>query len=194
MGLRLERAAPSTTMKQQRGTLNHYHVGDARHLHDLLGEAKIDVTITSPPYWDLKDYGSSKQIGFGQAYEEYMSELVSVFDDVWTRTNPQGSLWIVLDSIKKKGKVFLLPFDLAQRLTSRAVTRWHLQDVLVWHKLHTLPWSHNAKLQGHFEYILCLSKTKNLRLNLDGIRTTNGLESYRERRRPNSLNQATSAC
>ena len=158
--------------------MNEYHVADARQLGDLLGDQRVDVTITSPPYWDVKDYESADQIGYRQSYDRFMDDLLSVFDAVWRATTPDGCLWIVLDSIKKRGRVHLLPLDLANRLATRTTHSWHLQDVLIWHKPHSLPWTHSGKLQGHFEYILCLSKSRQLKLNLDALRTTNGLANW----------------
>lgn len=165
-------------MKSGYQLLNEYHVHDARSLTELLGSQRVDVTITSPPYWDVKDYGSPRQVGFRQSYINFLDDLVRVFDAVWEHTTPAGSLWIILDSVKKNGRVHLLPFDLLSRISNKPQRAWHLQDVLIWQKPHTLPWSHSGKLQGHFEYILCLSKSSQLKLNLDAIRTTAGLANW----------------
>ena len=35
----------------------------------------VDLIVTSPPYWQLKDYGNPNQIGFNQSYEEYIDSL-----------------------------------------------------------------------------------------------------------------------
>ena len=44
------------------------HNIDARKIGSIVKEPIVDVTITSPPYFDLKDYGSDNQIGYGQKY------------------------------------------------------------------------------------------------------------------------------
>lgn len=41
----------------------------------LLPNASVDLIVTSPPYWQLKDYGNCHQIGFNDAYEEYINNL-----------------------------------------------------------------------------------------------------------------------
>ena len=48
--------------------------GDSRHMDELPDES-VHLIITSPPYWQLKDYGSSEQIGFGDSYEQYINHL-----------------------------------------------------------------------------------------------------------------------
>ena len=63
---------------------NTYTVGDSRDLARMLPPGEyIDATITSPPYWNLKDYGYKNQIGFGQAYRQYLNDLQRVFKVVF---------------------------------------------------------------------------------------------------------------
>jgi len=44
-------------------------------------EKSIHLIITSPPYWQLKDYGSSTQIGFNDSYEKYINNLNIVWSE-----------------------------------------------------------------------------------------------------------------
>jgi DNA modification methylase len=158
---------------------NEYVVGDARNLCEYLPCApSVDVTVTSPPYWDVKDYGTANQIGYRQSLDQYMDDLVAVFSAVWKCTRPNGSLWVVMKSVKKDGRVYQLPFLLSERLTALSSQAWRLQDVLVWHKTHTLPWSHRQKLTDNYEHILCFSKSADFELNLDAIRSTAGITNY----------------
>lgn len=48
--------------------------GDARKMSDLADES-VQLVVTSPPYWQLKDYGSEQQIGFHDTYETYINHL-----------------------------------------------------------------------------------------------------------------------
>lgn len=48
--------------------------GDARRMH-YVADASVQLVVTSPPYWQLKDYGSEHQIGWGDSYEEYINHL-----------------------------------------------------------------------------------------------------------------------
>ncbi len=48
--------------------------GDSRDMSRLHDES-VQLIITSPPYWQLKDYGEENQIGFHQSYEEYINNL-----------------------------------------------------------------------------------------------------------------------
>lgn len=40
-----------------------------------LADNSVNLVITSPPYWQLKDYGNPSQIGFNQSYSEYVDSL-----------------------------------------------------------------------------------------------------------------------
>ncbi|MFA7099137.1 MAG: site-specific DNA-methyltransferase [Eubacteriales bacterium] len=56
--------------------------GDSRSLNQIYDKS-VQLIITSPPYWQLKDYGFSNQIGFNDSYEEYINNL----NFVWRECN-----------------------------------------------------------------------------------------------------------
>lgn len=139
-------------------TLDQVHLGDARLLSKALPDKLINTTITSPPYFDLKDYGMPNQIGFGQKYEEYLIDLSKVFSEIFRATKDDGSLWIVIDTFRKEQEVLTLPFDLVAKLKPIG---WTLRDIIIWKKERTLPWTHEGSTRKIFEYILVLSKGSN---------------------------------
>lgn len=60
-----------------------YHkiiIGDSRWMKEIPDES-VHLFVTSPPYWQLKDYGNGKQIGFNDTYEEYINSLNLVWDE-----------------------------------------------------------------------------------------------------------------
>ncbi|MBP8178973.1 MAG: site-specific DNA-methyltransferase [Spirochaetes bacterium] len=60
-------------------TLHKIIIGDSRQIKDVPDES-VHLIITSPPYWQLKDYGNGKQIGFNDTYEEYINNLNLVWN------------------------------------------------------------------------------------------------------------------
>lgn len=48
--------------------------GDSRCM-SLIPDRSVQLIVTSPPYWQLKDYGSDEQIGFNDTYEQYINNL-----------------------------------------------------------------------------------------------------------------------
>ena len=55
-------------------------LGDSRRM-DLVPDRSVHLVITSPPYWQLKDYGHADQIGFNDTYEEYINHLNLVWSE-----------------------------------------------------------------------------------------------------------------
>lgn len=56
--------------------------GDCRNLAELSNNS-VHLVITSPPYWQLKDYGSETQIGFNDSYENYINNLNLVWKECY---------------------------------------------------------------------------------------------------------------
>ena len=54
--------------------------GDSRSMKDI-PDKSVQLIITSPPYWQLKDYGSDSQIGFNDSYEDYINNLNLVWKE-----------------------------------------------------------------------------------------------------------------
>ena len=79
-------------------------------------EQLLDTTVTSPPYYDLKEYGSNDDDEVGQhgSYVEYLNELREVFADVYELTKRDGSLWIVVNTFRRNREIVQLPFDIAR--------------------------------------------------------------------------------
>lgn len=48
--------------------------GDSRIMREVADQS-VHLIVTSPPYWQLKDYESGGQIGFHDSYEEYINNL-----------------------------------------------------------------------------------------------------------------------
>lgn len=141
---------------------------DARSILNFVPKSKfITTTITSPPYFDMKDYECDNQIGFGQSYENYLLDLQLVFKNILEITKDDGSLWIIIDTFKKDGQVVPLPFDLISELIKIG---WLLQDIIIWKKDKTVPWSSKGFMQRKFEYVLFFSKTKTFKYNKDRVR------------------------
>lgn len=54
--------------------------GDSRNM-SVVPDKSVQLIVTSPPYWQLKDYGSERQIGFHDSYENYVNQLNIVWKE-----------------------------------------------------------------------------------------------------------------
>jgi len=68
--------------------------GDSLKILKTISDESIDCVITSPPYWALRDYGVSGQIGLELTIEEYLDKLLTVFDEVRRVLKPSGTCWV----------------------------------------------------------------------------------------------------
>ena len=80
------------------------HTGDCREVLVTLPAASVDCVVTSPPYFGLRDYGNSGQIGLEATPEAYVAEMVAVFREVRRVLRDDGTLWLNLgDSYSSNG-------------------------------------------------------------------------------------------
>lgn len=79
--------------------------GDALEVLNTLPDTSVNMCCTSPPYWGLRDYGCSDQIGLEQTPDDYVFKLVAVFQEVRRILRNDGTLWLNLgDSYAGSGK------------------------------------------------------------------------------------------
>lgn len=70
-----------------------------------LPDDSIDCCVTSPPYFNLRDYGVDGQIGLEDTPEVYIHKLVEVFREVRRVLKPTGTVWVNIgDSYAGSGK------------------------------------------------------------------------------------------
>lgn len=151
------------------------HKIDARNINAVITSPIVDVTITSPPYFDMKDYGYKEQIGYGQSYDEYLNDLYAVFSNVFECTKDTGTLWVIIDAFRKNGETIPLPFDFANKIKTIG---WQLKEIIIWGKDKTVPWSHKGQMRSSFEYILMFSKSENFNFYIDKVRDYESLKKW----------------
>jgi site-specific DNA-methyltransferase (adenine-specific) len=64
-----------------------------KKLKELKSES-IDCVITSPPYWNLRDYGVAGQLGLESTFQEYINKLCDIFDEVKRVLKKSGTCWV----------------------------------------------------------------------------------------------------
>ena len=85
--------------------MNKFFCGDASEVLKTLPSESVNMCVTSPPYYGLRDYGENGQIGIEKTPKEYISRLVAVFDEVRRILAKDGTLWVNIgDSYAGSGK------------------------------------------------------------------------------------------
>lgn len=170
-----------------------YYIGNSRNLEKIFQHREIPsptLIISSPPYYDLLDYDGIKgQIGFGQSdYNGYLSDVANVFQHCYELAEDNATFWLIIDTVKKKGEITPLPFDIHRKLKEKYKKTWKLKDIIIWDKGKNLPWNSKGKFKNQFEYILFFTKGSKFKFNIDRVREINDLKkwwmSYPERYNP----------
>jgi site-specific DNA-methyltransferase (adenine-specific) len=150
-------------------------VGDAREQLHELPPASIDCVITSPPYFAVRDYGHSRQIGHEASVETWVSELRAVFAEVARVLTPTGSLWLNLgDGYARtphegapRKSLLLAPERLAMALVADG---WLLRNKVIWAKTNPMPSSVRDRLSCTYEVLCLFTRSCRYFFDLDAIR------------------------
>ena len=84
-------------------------------------DSTVNLIVTSPPYFSLKDYGSKKQIGANQTFDEYMNSLNTVWRECIRVLAPDGKLCINIMPLFDKG---------AKGKNKRRITKLAIDDII----------------------------------------------------------------
>jgi DNA modification methylase len=134
------------------------HEGDCSEVMGTLPEGGVHTIITSPPYYNLRDYGHGNQLGQESTPEEYIEHLVQVFEVAKRALRHDGLLWLNLgDSFGPKG-LLGIPWRVAFALQSHG---WLLRRDIIWSKPNPMPESVSNRPTSSHEYIFMLAKSKN---------------------------------
>lgn len=78
---------------------------DARHLTRHIEPGSVDCIVTSPPYYQLRDYGYAEQIGLEGSIAEYLAQMTLVMAECLRVLKPTGTMWVNMgDSYSSGGR------------------------------------------------------------------------------------------
>lgn len=135
-------------------THHNVTIGDSRCMSELADES-IHLIVTSPPYWQLKDYGSEHQIGFHQSYEEYVNNLNLVWSESCRVLHPGCRLCINIgDQFARSvfyGRYKVIP--IRTEITKFCETiGLDYMGAIIWQKVTTCNTTGGATIMGSFPY------------------------------------------
>ena len=151
--------------------------GDALEYLKRLEPESFNSYITSPPYYNLRNYETPGQIGMEATPEEYIDKLTAVFREVRRVLRPDGTLWVNIgDSYAAKsgpqpggykGKDLIgVPWMLAFALRRDG---WYLRQDIVWNKSNCMPESVRDRCTKRHEFIFLLSKAPKYYFDAEAI-------------------------
>lgn len=137
--------------------MNTHHkiiFGDSRRMSELADET-VHLVVTSPPYWQLKDYGDDKQIGFHDSYEEYVNNLNLVWKECFRVLHKGCRLCINIgDQFARSvyyGRYKVIP--IRTEITKFCETLgMDYMGAIIWQKVTTTNTTGGATIMGSFPY------------------------------------------
>ena len=134
---------------------NHLIItGDSRKMRELEDES-IHLIITSPPYWQLKDYGSENQLGFNESYESYINNLNLVWDESYRVLHKGCRLCVNIgDQFARavyygRYKVIPIRTEIIKFCESKG---FDYMGAIIWQKVTTSNTTGGATIMGSFPY------------------------------------------
>lgn len=178
--------------------LNKIICGDSLSILKTWPDNFIDCVVTSPPYFNLRDYQIEGQIGLEKTWQEYIEKLVAVFKEIKRVLKKEGTCFVNLgDSYASVGKIggdididdgmdikrgrsrikkgtypekclMMIPERFAVSMIDNG---WILRNKLVWIKPNAMPESIQDRWKKAHEYIFFFVLNKKYNFDLDAIRT-----------------------
>jgi len=146
--------------------------GDSRHMAELPVKS-VHLAITSPPYWQLKDYGSVNQIGFHDSYENYINNLNLVWKECYRTLHNGCRLCVNIgDQFARSvyyGRYKVIPIR-EEIIKFCENIGFDYMGAIIWHKVTTsnttgggvqmgsYPYPRNGILKIDYEFILVFKK------------------------------------
>ena len=129
-------------------------IGDSRQMSELKDES-IHLVITSPPYWQLKDYGIKDQIGFDDSYEQYINNLNLVWNECYRVLNKGCRLCINIgDQFARSvyyGRYKIIPIR-TEIIKFCETIGFDYMGAIIWQKVTTCNTTGGAAVMGSYPY------------------------------------------
>lgn len=155
--------------------LNTLLVGDALAQLRRLPSASVDCVITSPPYFQLRNYQAEGQIGLEPEVDQWVERLRSVMTELARVLVPTGAVWLVLaDSYARRPSHGATPKSLLfgpERVALKLlVDGWVIRNKVVWAKPNFMPTPALDRLACSYEVAYLLVRSRSYFFDLDAIR------------------------
>ena len=141
--------------------LDKIYCGDALDILKTFPENSVDLVVTSPPYYQQRDYGYSKgMVGNENAPEEYINNLSKIFNECVRVGKPTSSIvFNIGDKYSNNSSLLLIPYRFA--MSAMQQNNVTLINQIMWLKQNPQPRQFKRRLVSSYEPFLHFVKSKN---------------------------------
>jgi modification methylase len=130
------------------------YLGDSRAMTEI-EDASIDLAVTSPPYWQIKDYGVPGQIGYGQSLHAYLKDLHRTWRESFRVLRAGARLCINIGDQFARAAVYgrykVIPLH-AEFINQCESLGFDFLGAIIWQKKTTLNPSGGAVVMGSYPH------------------------------------------
>jgi DNA modification methylase len=162
-------------------------IGDVKEKLRELPDNSVHCVVTSPPYWGLRDYQVVGQLGLEPTLQEYIANMVEVFEGVRRVLRDDGVCFVNMGdsylNVKVNRPSFIKPKDLCGvpwRLAfALQDAGWWLRSDIIWAKPNPMPESVTDRPTKSHEYIFLLTKSSKYFWDQEAVREKVGIPTRR---------------
>ena len=129
-------------------------IGDARNMAEV-PDTSVHLVVTSPPYWQIKNYGGKQQIGFYDTYEQYIGNLNKVWTECYRALLPGCRLCVNIgDQFARAatyGRYKVIPIR-EEIIRFCEAIGFDYMGAIIWQKKTTMRTTGGASVMGSFPY------------------------------------------
>lgn len=147
-------------------------VGDSLKLLQSIPDNSIDMCMTSPPYWNMREYAAGG-IGLEKNYADFINNLLEIILEVKRVLKNTGSFWLNIGDGYSNKNLIGIPWRVALRMKDEQ--GWILRNEVIWNKVKGGPDNAKDKLGNVHEQVFHFTKSpKGYYYDADAIRKTPG--------------------
>ena len=129
-------------------------IGDSRKMEEV-EDNSVDLVVTSPPYWHIKDYGVEGQVGYGQSLHEYLKDLYRVWKECYRVIKPGRRFCLNIgDQFARSiiyGRYKIIPLH-AEFIAQCEDIGFDYMGAIIWQKKTTMNTTGGANVMGSYPY------------------------------------------
>jgi len=176
-------------MYQINNILNTIIQGNTLEVLKNIPDNSINMVITSPPYWGLKDYGMQGQLGLERTFKEYINNICNVFDEAKRVLRKEGTCWVNISDTYSANRTYQVTgtkqvknsqpekikqpqakdnnyqekclYCIPERFKLEMIDRgWICRNEIIWHKPNAMPESVRDRFTQDYEKLFLFVKSR----------------------------------
>ena len=148
-------------------------------------DSSIDVVISSPPYYSLRNYLVEGQLGLEPDFHDYLNKMQTIMDELKRVLKNTGTCWINLgDTYSTETQTAKSRIGIPERFYINCIDGgWIARNHIIWTKNNCMPSSVKDRFTNKWESVFFFSKNKKYYFDLDAVRepTITGTKPFNAR-------------